>query len=62
MRPSMQVLYVSGYAVGIASNDARRAVEDGLAFLEKPYPRGALVRKVREILDAEPVQLGSEEQ
>jgi hypothetical protein len=27
-------------------------LEDGLAFLQKPYSRRALIRKVREVLDA----------
>ena len=62
MPPSLLVRCVSGYADGIARNDARGAVEDGPAFPEKPYTSPALVRNVRGILDAEPVQTGSEEQ
>src|SRR5437588_7102923 len=41
MRPNLKALYVSGYADGIVRNDAHGAVEEGLAFLEKPYPRRA---------------------
>jgi two-component system cell cycle sensor histidine kinase/response regulator CckA len=49
-RPETRVLYTSGYA-----DD--EIVQHGLvgadcAFLEKPFTRDALVRKVREILDA----------
>jgi two-component system, cell cycle sensor histidine kinase and response regulator CckA len=49
-RPETKVLYTSGYA-----DD--EVVQHGLvgadcAFLEKPFTRDALIRKVREILDA----------
>jgi two-component system, cell cycle sensor histidine kinase and response regulator CckA len=50
LRPEMKVLYTSGYA-----ND--EIAQNGLigtdhAFLEKPFNRDALIRKVREILDS----------
>jgi two-component system, cell cycle sensor histidine kinase and response regulator CckA len=50
VRPEMKVLYTSGYA-----ND--EVAQHGLigtdhAFLEKPFDRDALIRKVREILDS----------
>jgi FixJ family two-component response regulator len=49
-RPETRVLYTSGYA-----DDA--VVQHGVfgpdcAFLEKPFTRDALVRKVRELLDS----------
>jgi two-component system, cell cycle sensor histidine kinase and response regulator CckA len=52
-RPEMKVLYVSGYADGVVRDGVHGALEEGLAFLEKPYTRRALVRKIREILDSQ---------
>ncbi len=51
-RPGMKVLFVSGYADGIVRDGAYGPLEEGLAFLQKPYTRHALVRKIREILDS----------
>jgi CheY-like chemotaxis protein len=51
LRPKMRVLYMSGY-----SDDAlirRGMVEQGAAFLQKPFMPGTLAHKVREVLDAE---------
>jgi FixJ family two-component response regulator len=48
-RPKMKVLYVSGYT---ADAVARRGMSDPkTAFLQKPFAPGALVRKVREVLE-----------
>jgi PAS domain S-box-containing protein len=48
-RPTMKVLYVSGYT---ADAVARRGMSDPkTAFLQKPFAPGALVRKVREVLE-----------
>lgn len=55
-RPEMKVLYVSGYTDGIVRDGVHGALEDGLAFLQKPYTRHALTRKVREILDSQRVK------
>jgi two-component system, cell cycle sensor histidine kinase and response regulator CckA len=52
VQPEMKALYVSGYADGIVQDGVHGALEKGLAFLQKPYTRIALTRKVREILDA----------
>jgi two-component system cell cycle sensor histidine kinase/response regulator CckA len=48
-RPGLPVLYMSGYtdeALG-----PHGVLEEGIALLEKPFTRGSLLRKVREILD-----------
>ena len=50
MRPSMKVLYMSGY-----TNDAilqHGIIESGVAFLQKPLTPGTLTRKVGEVLRA----------
>jgi CheY-like chemotaxis protein len=47
-RPSVRVLYVSGYA-----DDASIVVDEpGVALLTKPFAPDALARKVRDVLDA----------
>ena len=52
----MKVLYVSGYTDGIVRDGVHGALEEGLAFLQKPYTRNTLVRKIREILDSQRVK------
>jgi len=50
LHPQLRVLHISGYA-----DDAvlRHGVREGLtAFLQKPFTVEALVRKIREVLDA----------
>ena len=50
LRRQMKVLYMSGY-----TDDAivhHGVLEEGTAFIAKPFSMGALTRKVREILDA----------
>jgi two-component system cell cycle sensor histidine kinase/response regulator CckA len=52
-RPGMKVLYMSGYA---DDSIVRHGVlETNAAFLQKPITPAALARKVREVLDADPV-------
>jgi two-component system, cell cycle sensor histidine kinase and response regulator CckA len=48
-RPQLKVLYVSGYTdAGIG---AHGMLEDGAAFLQKPFTSDSLARKVRSVLD-----------
>ncbi len=56
LRPGMKVLYVSGYADDVVRGGVHGALEEGLAFLQKPCTRRALTRKIREILDSGRVQ------
>jgi FixJ family two-component response regulator len=49
-RPAVKVLYISG-----TTDDAihrHRVLAPGTEFLQKPFARDQLVRKVRQVLDA----------
>ncbi len=48
-RPSLQVVYTSGYPDTAHTADA--GIEDDAPFLQKPYSADALTRKVREVLE-----------
>ncbi len=50
-RPGVRVLFLSGYTDEAMAQHG--ALEAGLAFLQKPFSPISLVRKVREVLDAE---------
>ena len=50
LRPSMKVLYMSGYTDGTVVRSG--ALETGIAFLQKPFTPATLARKVHEVLDA----------
>jgi FixJ family two-component response regulator len=52
-RPEMKVLCMSGYA---DDSIVRHGVlETGVAFLQKPITPDSLARKVREVLDGDPL-------
>jgi two-component system, cell cycle sensor histidine kinase and response regulator CckA len=48
-RPSLRVLYMSGYADETLVDQA--AHEAAIGFLQKPFLADGLIRKVREALD-----------
>jgi PAS domain S-box-containing protein len=48
--PRMKVLYMSGYTFNVIGHGG--TLEQGVAFLQKPFTPGALADKVREVLDA----------
>jgi CheY-like chemotaxis protein len=49
-QPSMKVLYISGYTDDAVI--ARGVIEQGMAFLQKPFGADHLAQKVSELLDA----------
>lgn len=52
LRPQMKVLYISGYPLEVVREKLRQP--DMAAFLQKPFAPDALLRKVRELLEAPP--------
>jgi signal transduction histidine kinase/ActR/RegA family two-component response regulator len=50
LRPDLRVLYCSGYTEDVIAH--RGAVDEGLAFLAKPFTAEGLARKVRAVLDS----------
>lgn len=52
--PDLIILFTSGYTDDAISLHGE--LDPGTAFLSKPFSSGALARKVRELLDAPPIQ------
>ncbi len=50
LRPALRVLFVSGYPSGTLDLESQSA--QGRTFLQKPFTRASLLRRVREVLDA----------
>ncbi len=48
--PGLRCIFMSGYTADIITD--KGVLADSVAFLEKPFSRGELARKVREVLDA----------
>ena len=55
-QPGAKVLYISGYADSIIA--AQGGLEQGMVLLHKPFTEEALIRKVREVLDAQGTTAG----
>jgi len=49
-RPALPVLYMSGYAHGVLG--PRRALDDGVALIEKPFTQLSLLKRVHETMVA----------
>ena len=56
LRPDMRVLYMSGYSDDTVIHQDVRASD--IAFLQKPFEKKTLLRKVREVLDTRPIARG----
>ena len=50
IHPEIRVLYMSGYTDGVIAHHG--VLDDGVAYLQKPFTADCLARKVREVLDS----------
>ena len=51
-RPGIRVLYMSGYTENVITSGGM--LEEGLAFLQKPFSPAVLIQKIREVLSRTP--------
>lgn len=49
----MNVLFVSGYADSLLGGEESRGMIEGLAFLQKPFTRQALMQKIHEVIGSQ---------
>jgi CheY-like chemotaxis protein len=48
IRPNLKVLYMSGYA---GTQTSRHGVGENEAFVEKPFTKDSLLRRLRDVID-----------
>ena len=51
IKPGIKVLYMSGYSVDVIAQ--RSVLSDGVVFIQKPYTRNDLARKIHEVFGQE---------
>ena len=50
IRPGLKCLYMSGYTANVIAH--RGILDEGVAFIQKPFSIEALAAKIREVLEA----------
>ena len=51
LRPDLKCIYMSGYTADVVAHDG--ILDTGIVFLQKPFTRGELAQKIREVLDGD---------